>query len=102
MALFAWFGQGFGNSLASCCHLMVAMTCVPLLTWMIATWPLDGSTRRAWVALVCVFQAVPVTIAFQLIDLSWAYFGRLWMGSLFLVPVGLVVKVTIPNDRPPN
>lgn len=102
MALVAWFGQGIGEALAWCCHLMVAMACVPLLTWMIATWPINGPTRRAWVALVCVFQAIPVTIAFQLIDLSWPYFGRLWMGSLFLVPVGLVVKATISKDPRPN
>jgi hypothetical protein len=97
VALLAWFGQGFGGALALCCHWVVGMICVPLLTWMIATWPLDGRTRRAWLALVCVFQAFPVMIAFQLIDLTSPYIGRIWAISLSLVVVGLVVKASIPN-----
>ena len=47
----ALFALGVGQGLAVACHGLVALTCVPLIAWMTATWPLRGSTRTAWAAL---------------------------------------------------
>lgn len=103
MAPFAWFGQGLSEALAFGCHWVVAMTCVPLLTWLIATWPLRGGTRLAWVSLVCVAQAIPVMLIFQVAGVSVPYFLLIWKVSLVLVLVGLVAKAGVkesPEDGP--